>query len=115
MSYQDKALGIIKESIKSAIFIDEKAKEFYSDSVVASEIKEENLSVNLYNNFKSEGISLSIHKFLKSNLEDSNIKDYLFKNRDLILLDWELDDVSGEEYSLRLLSDIIRVCSITQF
>jgi len=107
MSYEEKAFEIVKNSIKSAIFIDEKAKEFYSNSEINPSIEEEKLSLELFKNFKNEGISLAIHKFIKSDIENENIKKYLFKGRDLILLDWELDDVGGEEYSLRLLSEII--------
>jgi hypothetical protein len=107
MSYEEKAFEIIKESIKSAIFIDEKAKEFYSNNEVNVAIEEEKLSLELYQNFKSEGISLAIHKFIKSDIEDENVKRYLLKGRDLILLDWELDGTGGEEYSLKLLSEII--------
>lgn len=107
MSYEEKAFEIVKDSIKSAIFIDENAKEFYSNSEINPGIKEEKLSIELFESFKKEGISLAIHKFIKSDIDDENIKKYLLKDRDLILLDWELDDTTGEEYSLKLLSEII--------
>lgn len=107
MSYEEKAFEIIKDSIKSAIFIDEKAKEFYSSSEVEESIVEEKLSVDLYHNFRQEGISLAIHKFLQSDIDNEDVKKYLFKGRDLILLDWELDNSTGEEFSLKLLSEII--------
>ncbi|WP_395074082.1 response regulator receiver domain [Flavobacterium sp.] len=107
MSYEEKAFEIIKDSIKSAIFIDEKAKEFYSDIQTTEEVFEHDLSVNLFNTFKNQGISLAIHKFEKSDLENENLKKYLFKDRDLVLLDWQLDGDKGEIYSLKLLSDIV--------
>ena len=107
MSYEEKAFEIIKDSIKSAIFIDEKAREFYTNTKVDEGIEEEKLSMDLFDNFKKEGVSLAIHKFTKSDIDDSNLKRYLLKGRDLILLDWELDGTSGEEYSLKLLSEII--------
>lgn len=107
MTYSNKAYQIVKNSISSAIFIDEKAKEFYSSAPANTQIVEEKLSVDLHKGFKEEGISLSVHKFLKTDIADSNIIKYLFKDRDLVLLDWELDDVTGEEYSLKLLSEVI--------
>ena len=37
-------------------------------------------------------------------LREQEMLDYLFKGRDLILLDWELAGVGGQEHSLKLLS-----------
>lgn len=107
MSYSDKAFSIVRNSINSAIFIDEKAKDFYSTEPTNSQIGEEQLSINLHQGFKAKGISLTIHKFDKKDIENDTLKTYFFKNRDLILLDWELDGIAGEEYSLKLLSDVI--------
>lgn len=107
MPYQDTAKQIIKDSIKSAVFIDEKARSFFvNESIPANRIEEE-LSVSLYENFKINGISLEIHKFRPRDLDDTDLKQFLFKARDLVLLDWKLDDQEGEEYSLKLLSEII--------
>jgi len=106
MPYQTAATNIIRESIKSAIFIDEKALEFYGEQS-SEEIDEEKLSKELYSNFKDHGISLAVHKFKIKDIEDNSLKDYLFKSRDLILLDWKLNGEDGEEYSLNLLSEIV--------
>lgn len=108
MNYEEKAYQIIKNSIKSAIFIDEKARSFFLPESKLKGYSEEELSVNLYNNFKKNGISLSIHKFIKGEEEDINLKKYLFEDRDLVLLDWKLDGNYGEDLSLKLLSDIIQ-------
>lgn len=105
--YSQKAFEILNSSINSIIFIDEKAKEVFSSKATDVNIIEEKLSVDLYNTFKENGKSLVVHKFDKSNLEDPKILDYLFNGRDLILLDWELDDIAGFEYSLKLLSRAI--------
>jgi hypothetical protein len=107
MTYSDKAFEIVKRSINSAVFIDEKALEFYSTEPKNPGIIEHQLSTDLYNSFKSDGVSLVVHKFQNSDLSDDNIKSYLFKDRDLVLLDWKLEGKDGEEYSLELLSDII--------
>lgn len=108
MEYQEKAFEIIKNSIKSAVFIDEKAREFYSNEISENSY-EEGLSVALYNKFKEEGISLSVHKFQNGDEKNQTTKDYLFENRNLILLDWNLDgDSGGQEFSLELLADIVK-------
>lgn len=107
MSYEEKAFEVIKKSIKSAIFIDEKAKEFYSDELIDENIVEHTLSINLHNSFKKEGVSLAVHKFRPADIDNEKLKKYLFKSRDMVLLDWELEDNGGEAYSLSLLSEIV--------
>jgi hypothetical protein len=104
--YQQKANDIITGAIKSAVFIDEKARNFYDPESPGS-IPEEALSVDLYKNFKTKKISLDVHKFISADLADENLKNYLFDKRDLVLLDWKLNGVDGEEYSLQLLADIV--------
>ncbi|MGJ1225341.1 response regulator receiver domain [Sphingobacterium siyangense] len=105
--YNKKAFEILNSSITNAIFIDEKAKEFYSETPLNSDVAEEKLSLDLFNAFKKNGKNLTVHRFEKSNLDDPNLIDYLFKGKDLILLDWELAGLSGQEYSLELLQRAI--------
>lgn len=111
MAYQTAAKRIITDSIKSAIFIDEKALPFYEEPSNPS-VYEETLSKELYNNFKENGISLSIQRFEVGNEENVQLKQYLFNARDLVLLDWKLNGDNGEEYSLKLLSDIVQSAHI---
>lgn len=111
MTYQTTANKIIRESIKSAVFIDENALPFYSSASEPS-IYEERLSVELFNNFKDNGISLAIHKFKNGNENETELKKYLFEARDLVLLDWKLDGEYGEESSLRMLADVINSAHI---
>jgi hypothetical protein len=105
--YQQKANSIINQSIKSAIFIDDNALEFYGKKS-DKDIPEEDLSISLYNNFKQHGVSLAVHKFEQKNIDDKKLKDYLFAGRDLVLLDWKLDGLTGEDKSLQLLEDIVK-------
>lgn len=107
MTLLQKTKKIVTSSIKSVIFIDEKALENYQKKSLHF-ISEEELSINLNNNFKKKGISLSVHKFKESDLTDINRLDYFFKRRDLVLLDWKLDGNNGEEYSLNLLSKVVK-------
>lgn len=106
--YSQKAFDILNSSINSVIFIDEKAKDFFSGTPVNTQIPEETLSESLYNTFKKNGKSLAVHKFEISDLENPEILNYLFNSRDLILLDWELADVAGQEHSLKLLNRAIK-------
>lgn len=107
MTYSDKAFDIVKHSINSAIFIDEKAKEFYSGTPIDNDVIEEKLSIELFRQFKSEGVSLAVHKFNVSDVANEELKQYLLKDRDLVLLDWELDATGGIDYSLNLLSEVV--------
>lgn len=108
MTLLQKTKEVIADSIKSVIFIDEKGLESYQQKS-STEISEENLSINLYKNFKKKGISLTTHRFKPDDLRDSDIKEYILKRRDLVLLDWRLDgDQSGEIYSLEILSEVVK-------
>lgn len=107
MTLLQKTKEIVSSSIKSVIFIDEKALEGYKKQSLTI-IPEEQLSINLNNNFKRKGISLCVHKFRQSDLLDENKLDYFFKRRDLVLLDWKLDGNDGEEFSLNLLSKVVK-------
>lgn len=107
MTLLQKTREIINDSIKSVIFIDEKAYEPFSNLPNGNHT-ETALSQNLFKKFKTKGISLSIHKFSPNDFDDAKKIGYLLKKRDLVLLDWKLDGESGEEFSLRLLSKIIQ-------
>lgn len=106
--YNQKAFEILSSSIKSAVFIDEKARDFYSDLKEETE-GEEKLSIDLFKAFKENGKSLIVHKFAKADVDDEKRIEYLFSGKDLILLDWELDELDGQDHSLALLSKAIEL------
>lgn len=101
--YSQKAFEILDASINNAVFIDEKAKDFYSGSEINPQVLEEKLSFDLYKTFKDNGKNLTVHKFESSNINETKTLEYLFKGKDLILLDWELNELTGQEHSLNLL------------
>lgn len=107
MSYEESARIILKDAIKSAIYIDEKARAFY-DEISEKPENEEVLSVSLYNNFKQSGISLEVYKYSKGDENDSEKLKFITENRDFVILDWKLDDKTGEEESLKILSEIVK-------
>jgi hypothetical protein len=107
MNYLETANKIIKDSIKSAIFIDENALQIYEQLPETAE-PEQTRSIELYRNFKDSGITLDVHKFRVGDESNVTTTNYLFDRRDLVLLDWKLNNNEGEDYSLKLLSDIVK-------
>ena len=102
-TYEEAAQIIIKEAIKSAVFIDENAKEPF----MSGDFDESVRSEELYKDFKEKSISLDIYKYNDATYQ--NQKEYLFSNRDLVLLDWKLDGDTGEDKSLSILSEIVKM------
>lgn len=110
MTYQEAAINIIKNAIKSAVFIDENAQEPYTNDTPS----ETQRTIELYNYFKQGNISLSVFKYSHEKYLSS--KKYLFDNRDLVLLDWKLQgEENGGEQSLEILSEIVNNQSQIQF
>lgn len=110
--YTAKASEIIRDSIKTAVYIDEKAWDPFSLEAYDTEINEHVISKNLLDQFKKDGIKLSVHKFVEGDEKsstDHSLKKYLFKNTNLVILDWNLDNDQNEHNysSLKLLNDII--------
>lgn len=103
--YIETAKNIVKESIKSAVYIDENAREPFEELTQAP-TEEQTRSVKLYSNFKEAGISLSIFKYQVDKYQEQ--KEYLFSGRDLVLVDWQLEgEGGGEEKALEILAEII--------
>lgn len=102
MTYEETASVIINRAINSVVFIDENAKEPYSQT----ETIESERCVALYNLFRKNGMSLSVYQYDEKTYDDE--KNYLFQNRDLVLLDWKLEGDEGTgEKSLEVLSEIV--------
>jgi hypothetical protein len=107
MTFEERANIILKDSIKSAIYIDDKAKSFYQNDSIAENLLEEELSQNLYANFKENGISLEVYKFENGIEANPNELSFITDNRDFVILDWKLQGKSGELLSLNILEKII--------
>ena len=101
--YKETAKAIIKNAIKSAIFIDENALEPY---VQDDQLAEGKRSVDLYTNFREMGISLDVWKYDKE--QYGARQEYIFNGRDLLLLDWKLEgEGNGGQRALEVLSDLV--------
>lgn len=105
MTFEDRAHKILRDSIKSAIYIDDNALPFYEEKI--KEIDEHQLSLDLYNNFKKAGVSLEVFKYnVAKNYSDEDL-NFITDNRDLVILDWNLDETKGEFKSLEILKKIV--------
>jgi hypothetical protein len=90
MSFNTVANQIIQNSIVSSLYIDDKVVEPF-ETVTAGNTNYFEVSKGLYSSFKEKNKSLDFYKFeLDKNWKDE--ADYIFKNRDLLVLDWQLDD-----------------------
>lgn len=101
-TYKETAKKIVKEAIRTAIYIDENAREPFEEKSDALEGK---LSENLYDVFQQQNIKLSIFKYGTDKYKQR--KDYLFSKIDFVLLDWKLNKNEGEDEALKILDDII--------
>ena len=109
MSFDEVAKSVIKNSIRSAICIDDKYAAAYSTT---TEIAEKKLKLDepkrLYNSFRELGqCDLDIYQF--ESLDKSWKKGYMIPNKDLMILDWELDQETEPKYkdSIAILSDVV--------
>ena len=107
MNFEERAKIILKDSIKSAIYVDEKSKGFYQKETVPENLVEEELSSDLYQNFKESGISLEVFKFKKGDEKNKDTLSFITDNRDFVILDWKLDGENGEDLSLKILTEVV--------
>lgn len=85
MSFETTAKNIIRESIKSAVFIDDEIPELDKPEFCKNQY-----TGPLYKSFQASDCSLDFHTF--TGIDQLNDK-LLFERKDLIILDWELDSV----------------------
>ena len=107
MAYIDIAKEILKDNIKSAIYIDDNAREFNNSDDALTGAEEEGLSLELYAKFRKSGVSLEPIRYVRDSEGNEEWVNYCLDNRDLILLDWHLEGQSGEKQSLKILNKII--------
>ena len=130
MSYEEAAVKIIKDYIKTAVYIDENAIEPYeiksiynslltesgeskSESPEQKDIPEAKLqkeeaqrSMDLYREFRKQGVSLSVFKYQDKLFEQEH--DFVLDARDLVLLDWKLEgDENSPEKALKIMENIV--------
>lgn len=87
LTFSDVAKNIIKETISSAIFIDDHALENFKAK--NSKYKDDNiLTIKLFEDFKKNQCLLHPFRFTKKGWGKD--KRFYLKNKDLLILDWQL-------------------------
>ena len=76
------------------------------EKIDGNESDEEKRTIMLFESFRKEAITLSVLKYTSEKY--AYLSNYIFQNRDLILLDWELNGPGqGGEKALEILSEIV--------
>lgn len=104
MQFEEAAQEVIKNSIRSAICIDDNYASAYSSNNGANSEEPK----KLYNSFREVGqCDLDIYQF--ESIDKSWKKEYMIPNKDLMILDWELDQETVPKYkdSIKILSDVV--------
>jgi hypothetical protein len=103
--------NIVSESICTAVFIDNEIIEPYTFIENPSD-KDFLLPKQLYESFKGQSCLLDFYKYKDSSIWDSENESVL-KNKDLIILDWELTEGSLKFVdSLKVLLDAVKTDSL---
>ncbi len=83
-------VDIIQNSILSSVYIDDKIVEPFTEKAAENE-KYYNVSKGLFESFRTAKKTIDFYQYKKDKNWNDDV-DYLFKNRDLLILDWQLDD-----------------------
>ena len=105
------ANSIIRNSILSSIYIDDKIVEPYDTDKV--DVPEYAISKGIYESFRKAQKSIDFYKYSnEKNWEDDC--EYLFKNRDLLVLDWDLagNEAIYQPKTLEILARAVRTDSL---
>jgi hypothetical protein len=120
MSFREVAKGILKKSIRSAVCIDDMFEQPY---MLSEEIEARNKELTardgrnvaldnkipkaLYSSFRETGIcDLDIYNF--KSLEDSWHPEYMLNNKDLMVIDWELEGQGNYHSTIKILNEAIQ-------
>lgn len=115
-SFQEVAREIIKKSIRSAVCIDDIFVEPYMEDEIIDSLQKDlesqgmsldfNTPASLYKSFRKDGdCDLDIYHF--KSIEESWHPEYILNNKDLVILDWELEGKGNFESTLIILRKII--------
>jgi hypothetical protein len=104
MSFNEIAQEIIRSSINSAICVDNAFIEPYGKK--QEDTEDDITPKGLYESFKKEKCNLTVYKHIDM-AKWKNDKEYVLKNRDLLILDWQLNGDPGFKYSLEILWEAI--------
>ncbi len=106
--YTETAKEIIKNSIQSAVFIDDNLAVPFKANQKSGDLQ---ISRELYNSFVRNNVSIDFYKYSPKN-DWKEYKDFMFKGRDLVVLDWQLDNNTIEENTLKILQTAVNTPSL---
>jgi hypothetical protein len=108
MSFQSAAHGIIKSSLRSAICIDDNYASAYTPRDTANGLNFDE-PAELYVKFREEGCC-DLDIFQYKSYQETWKKEHMLFNKDLLIIDWELDpkNVAGKYLdTIRILEDVV--------
>lgn len=102
--FQDIAKEVIRNSIRSAICIDDRyASAYEEDSTSKWNFDEPR---KLHKSFREDGLcDLDIYRF--TTYEETWNRNVMLSNKDLLILDWELDAEGRYDNAVKILSEVI--------
>jgi hypothetical protein len=109
MTYNEVATEIVKDAIQSIVYIDDELTPPFEDP--NPDERFQGLSKELYKAFVSKNISIDFYKFRPDNSWKS-AHPFLFESRDLVILDWQLENDGKELTTLNILKQAVNTDSL---
>lgn len=107
MSFDSIAKVIVRDSIRSAVCVDNAFVEPYAEKHAGDD---EKTPQKLLESFRKENCSMNICRYDKSNWIE--VKDFVLSNRDLLILDWELIGDPPFKDALEILNEVVNLPSL---
>lgn len=102
-SFSDVAKDVIRNSIRSAICIDDRYASAYEEDPTSFNSDEPK---KLHKSFREDGLcDLDIYRF--TTYEETWNRDVMLSNKDLLILDWELDADGRFDSAVKILTEVI--------
>lgn len=119
--FKDVAKHIIKKSIRSAVCIDDMFEEPYMSAALIEArnaelsqrdnkevILDKSIPTKLYSSFRKVGLcDLDVYNF--KSMDDSWHPQYMLNNKDLVVIDWELEGANNYASTLEILRQAIEI------
>ncbi len=102
-SFSEVAKDVIRNSIRSAICIDDRYAAAYEEDPSGLNVDEPR---KLHRSFREDGLcDLDIYRF--TTFEETWNGDVMLSNKDLLILDWELDADGNYNNALKILTEVV--------
>ncbi|MDF0706966.1 response regulator receiver domain [Flagellimonas okinawensis] len=103
-SFSDVAKEVIRNSIRSAICIDDRYAAAYEEDTSRLNVDEPR---KLHRSFREDGLcDLDIYRF--TTFEETWNSDVMLSNKDLLILDWELDADGNYDNAVKILNEVVQ-------